>query len=213
MCGRHPATRPVCCYRGHAMPKLLNILSISVYVVTAALHAQPLGASVAAAHNDKLQKAHRPYKKAMIAKLSDAFIKEHSPYTERRQLCKWDDEWVECGYVKFSNTSSLTDLQKKTITEIMRNPCEYISFDVLKTLKPKYPDAKSSFQENKTYSAWVNQKHLFDLCQAGVFDATAVRIVTPHIDSASKQNLDKSKDGIIFEARIKFISNSQSKGK
>ena len=188
------------------------LFQIVICMVSLPIYAQSLTASLVAAHNDKSQRAYGPYKEALFQALGSGFREAHGPFAERRWLCKWDGEWVECGYLRLSHASKLTPTQKQTILEVLRRPCKYISFEILNTPQPKYPTDRASFDERMQYAAWSNRKHLWDLCQTGTLDSVAVRIANMGKDERGRLEPATSNDEIGFETRIRVIANEQPRG-
>ncbi len=167
----------------HCIAALGSALLLSFGVV-----AQPLKLQLAAAHNDKLQKHHRPYQRAVAEQLGQRFWKAHAPFAERRRTCRWDGEWAECGYLRLSHASILRGADQATVMHLMRDPC----------------GSMGSTQD----------PGLRQLCASSTFTATDVRVAEARQLGDSGAEPDSARDEIGFEARIRpnKTTNSQ-KGK
>jgi hypothetical protein len=163
--------------------------------------AQPVALQLTVAHNDKLQKEYGPYKLAIANVFGEHFKKRHEPYSERRRVCAWEGRWVECSYFKMSNSSSITDAQKKTIEEILHAPCKHIAAP-LPNLSVGMSDAQITRADRLKLYAIEKSKRLAELCKSGIFNSIETRIAIPITTQGTALEPDISKGEIGFEARI-----------
>ncbi|NRF67179.1 hypothetical protein HLB44_09310 [Aquincola sp. S2] len=92
-------------------------------VLTVGASAQPMSVQLAAAHNDKLQRAYTPYSVALGEQIGPERLRQLQPIVERRVACKWGGVWQECGYLLIRNASILDAGERKAVRDLMLNPC------------------------------------------------------------------------------------------
>lgn len=174
-----------------------------------AAQAQPVALQVAVANNDKLQKEYGPYKLAIGMVFGEDFRKQHEPYSERRKICKWEEKWEECSYLKMSNASTITEVQKKVLEGILLNPCKHIAAPVAPT-GPS--DAQASRTDMQNFNAYKKRNRLVELCKSDIFAATEIRIAGKSFHKNGEIEPDTSKGEIGFEARISRAAKSEVNG-
>ena len=171
----------------------VSLLSLPVY-------AQSVTLQIATANNDKVQKAYSPYKIALAKTFGASFIQGHGPYEERRRVCKWKDEWLECGYLKISSATALTQTHREAILDIMRNPCDHISMRGVEIILRSPRDEYAPEKANKRNQDRLNM--LVKLCKGNAFAADASRLVEYGEAASPRERPYAHANELEFESRI-----------
>jgi hypothetical protein len=161
--------------------------------------AQPFSLQSSVAVNDKALKDYGVYKIAITRILGEGFLKNHFPIKEGRQVCKWDGNWFECGYIRMNSRSKITAEEISKISKVMMNPCPYIEKESIIS----FYRAIHGNNVNKTDDELVNElTSLQRFCKNEVFHSDFVRTAIPKVENKNKRNKISELDQIDFEARI-----------
>jgi hypothetical protein len=147
-------------------PRIRALFCVLVLTMPLA-NAQPLSLQAAVAVNDKGLKGYAPYQTALAGKFGSSFLTDHGPFRERRQPCRWGNEWAECGVLTVSRASTVDAEMRKQILEVMREPCRHIDADAVRTVIALSRSRRT--QEQLIQYQDQTLKQLLQFCRQGIF--------------------------------------------